>query len=80
MATALSEAGANVLLVGGRQDRLEAVLGQRQGSVFATDLSQNRAATQLAEAVSKAGFSPETGLSFAATLIIWVAIKDAYSC
>ena len=58
MATALSDAGANVLLVGRRQDRLEAVLGRREGGVFAIDLGQSGAATQLAAAVSKANFSP----------------------
>lgn len=65
MATALSDAGANVLLVGRRRDRLDAVLGQREGSVFAIDLGQNGAATRLAKAVSKAGFSPDIIVSAA---------------
>jgi NAD(P)-dependent dehydrogenase (short-subunit alcohol dehydrogenase family) len=59
MASALSDAGAKILVVGRRRDRLEAVLGQREGGIFSFDLGQNGAASRLAEAVAKAGFSPD---------------------
>ena len=59
LAGALSDAGAKILLVGRRQEKLEASLGRKVGATFAFDLGKNGAATKLADAVFKAGFSPD---------------------
>ena len=59
LAGALSDAGAKILLVGRRQEKLDAVLSQKVGASFAFDLAQNGAATKLADTIFEAGFSPD---------------------
>jgi len=59
MARTLSDAGAQILLVGRREDHLRDVLGDRGGAVFPLDLGADGAATKLADAVHAAGFSPD---------------------
>ncbi|MEL0023998.1 MAG: SDR family oxidoreductase, partial [Alphaproteobacteria bacterium] len=59
MARTLSDAGAQILLVGRREDYLRDVLGDGGGAVFPLDLGADGAATKLADAVHAAGFSPD---------------------
>ena len=51
MARALSDAGASIVLVGRREDRLKATLGSRDGAIAAIDLVR-----QDAEVISLGGY------------------------
>lgn len=59
MATALSDAGARILLVGRREALLQETLKGRDGAGFAVDLVAEGAAEQLFEQVSAAGEAPD---------------------
>jgi gluconate 5-dehydrogenase len=59
MAKALAEAGANIYLVGRREDRLKASLGSHDGAVFPLDLVERGAADRLFEMVTAQGRQPD---------------------
>ena len=59
MAASLVRAGAQILLVGRRQDRLRAALGDQPGAVFALDLAPEGAARKLFSQVTAAGYTPD---------------------
>jgi gluconate 5-dehydrogenase len=59
MAKALAEAGVRVYLVGRREDRLSASLGDHDGAIFALDLVERGAADHLFDMVSKTDHQPD---------------------
>ena len=59
MAKALAEAGVRVYLVGRRQDRLSASLGDHDGAIFALDLVERGAADHLFDMVSTMDQQPD---------------------
>lgn len=59
MAHGLSDAGARIILVGRREDRLKAALGGRSGAVIALDLGEDDADLALRSALDGLGESPD---------------------
>ena len=59
MAHALSDAGARIILVARREDRLAEALGSRDGASIAIDLTATGAATGLRQRLDKSGDSPD---------------------
>jgi len=59
MATALSDAGARILLVGRRHERLQETLAARDGACFAIDLVADGASAALYDQVATAGPMPD---------------------
>ena len=59
MAKVLAEAGARVYLVGRREDRLSASLGDHDGAIFALDLVERGAADNLFDMVSAMDKQPD---------------------
>lgn len=56
---ALSDAGATIILLGRREDRLRAALGDRAGDVLAIDLLAEDAAASAAAALAERGAAPD---------------------
>lgn len=59
MATALADAGAKLVLVGRRRDRLEDTLGIRDGACITIDLTDEGASGALYDEVTGAGYRPD---------------------
>jgi NAD(P)-dependent dehydrogenase (short-subunit alcohol dehydrogenase family) len=59
IATALSDAGARVLLVGRRLERLQETLGNRDGACFALDLTTDQASVNLYHQVATQNDMPD---------------------
>ncbi|MGC6485583.1 MAG: SDR family NAD(P)-dependent oxidoreductase, partial [Candidatus Puniceispirillales bacterium] len=59
MAHALSDAGARIILVARREDRLAEALGSRDGASIAIDLTATGAATGLRQRLDETGNSPD---------------------
>ena len=59
MAECLSDAGASIIVVGRRQDRLDEVISGRQGLAVSLDLSADGASATLSERCADASVSPD---------------------
>ena len=59
MAMALSDAGASIVLVGRREDRLKATLGSRDGAIAAIDLVRQDAEKDLSQHMASLGIEPD---------------------
>ncbi|MEM7300641.1 MAG: SDR family oxidoreductase [Pseudomonadota bacterium] len=59
IALALSDAGASIILVGRRMDRLESAIGNREGICVTADLFKDDAVDEIAAACNKANVAPD---------------------